>query len=43
LQSLAIDNTINLKDYELPQNLTILDLNNPQEILDWIEKNGKKF
>jgi molybdopterin-guanine dinucleotide biosynthesis protein B len=43
LQSLAIDNTINLKDYELPQNLTILDLNNPQEVLDWIEKNGKKF
>ena len=43
IDALAIDNSINLQDYEIPKTLTILDLNNPIEILNWINRNGKKI
>ena len=38
--TLAIDNTINKND--IPNNIKTLDLNNNEQILNWIEKNGKK-
>jgi len=38
--TLAIDNTINKND--IPNNMQTLDLNNNEQILNWIEKNGKK-
>ena len=38
--TLAIDNTINKND--IPSNMQTLDLNNQDEILQWIEKNSKK-
>ena len=38
--TLAIDNTIN-KD-EVPNGMNILDLNNPEQIVQWIKENGKE-
>ncbi len=40
--ALAIDNSINLDDYDLPKHLKILDLNNTNSIVEWILKNAKK-
>lgn len=39
--ALAIDDSINLDDYTIPEHLDILDLNNPEQLADWIVKNGK--
>lgn len=38
---IATDGSIAKED--LPQNMTILDLNNITEIINWIEKNGQKI
>ena len=38
--ALAVDDSINKK--EIPNSLDILDLNNPLEIIDWINKNAKR-
>jgi len=40
--ALAIDDSINLNDYDLPKHLEILDLNNTDSIVEWILKNAKK-
>lgn len=40
--ALAIDDSINLEDYTLPEHLDILDLNNTEQIVDWVLKNAKK-
>jgi len=40
--ALAIDDSINLDDYNLPSHLDILDLNNTESIVEWILKNAKK-
>lgn len=41
-EAIAIDQTINIKEYNIPQKMDILNLNNTSEIINWIEKNGKK-
>src|SRR5574344_378298 len=38
--ALAVDETIDRK--EIPNSLDILDLNNPEELIFWIDKNAKK-
>jgi molybdopterin-guanine dinucleotide biosynthesis adapter protein len=38
--ALAIDETIDKK--LIPKSLDILDLNNPQELVNWIDKNAKR-
>ncbi len=38
--TLAIDDTIDKS--KIPQNMQILDLNNPEQIVEWIKQNGKK-
>ncbi|RXJ78914.1 molybdopterin-guanine dinucleotide biosynthesis protein B [Arcobacter sp. F155] len=38
--SIAFDETIN--ENEIPSNLDKLDLNNPEEIINWIENNAKR-
>ncbi|WP_418185586.1 molybdopterin-guanine dinucleotide biosynthesis protein B [Aliarcobacter vitoriensis] len=38
--ALAIDETINKKD--VPKSLDILDLNDPLQIIEWIDKNAKR-
>lgn len=40
--ALAIDDSINLDNYNLPKHLDILDLNNIDSIVEWILKNAKK-
>ena len=40
-EAIAIDNTINLKDYNIPTHIDILDLNNTTQIIEWIDKNAK--
>ncbi|MDA7848114.1 molybdopterin-guanine dinucleotide biosynthesis protein B [Sulfurospirillum sp.] len=40
--ALAIDNTINIEDYDIPKHLDILDLNDTDSIVNWILKNAKK-
>jgi len=42
MDALAIDDTIDLNKYELPQNVDILDLNNAQDVISWILKNAKE-
>lgn len=38
--TLAIDDTIDKKD--IPENMDVLNLNDPEEIVTWIKKNSKK-
>ncbi|RXJ87635.1 molybdopterin-guanine dinucleotide biosynthesis protein B [Arcobacter sp. CECT 8985] len=38
--AIAFDNSINSND--IPKDIDKLDLNNPEEIIDWIEKNSKR-
>ena len=40
--ALAIDDSINLTDYNIPPHLDILDLNNTEQIVEWVLKNAKK-
>ncbi len=42
MNALAIDDTIQLTDYNMPKNVEILDLNNPNQVIDWILKNAKE-
>lgn len=42
MDALAIDNSINLESYKLPQNIDILDLNDSENIISWILKNAKE-
>ena len=41
-EAIAIDETINLSDYNIPNDIDILNLNNPHEIIEWIDKNAKR-
>ena len=41
--ALAIDDSINLNDYDIPKHLDILDLNDIASIVEWILKNAKKI
>jgi len=41
--ALAVDNSVELNKYTIPQNLDILDLNNIEQLCDWIEKNAKLY
>ncbi len=40
IKALAIDNSINITDYDIPCYVDILDLNDIDMIIDWIFKNG---
>ncbi len=40
-EAIAVDHSIDLTQYELPKEIDILDLNNTQEIIEWIDKNAK--
>ncbi len=41
-EAIAIDETINIKEYNIPKKINVLNLNNTNEIINWIEKNAKK-
>jgi molybdopterin-guanine dinucleotide biosynthesis protein B len=40
-EAIAIDSTINIEEYLLPDTLDILDLNNTAQIIEWIDNNAK--
>jgi len=42
MDALAIDNSIDIKNYNLSKDIDILDLNNPDEIISWILQNAKE-
>ena len=42
MNALAIDDSIDTKEYELPKDVNILDLNNPDEVISWILNNAKE-
>ncbi|MEA1891824.1 MAG: molybdopterin-guanine dinucleotide biosynthesis protein B [Campylobacterota bacterium] len=42
MNALAIDNTINVIDYDIPSDIDILNLNNSEDIISWILKNAKE-
>ena len=42
MNALAIDDSIKIGDYELPTDVEILDLNNPDNVISWILKNAKE-
>jgi molybdopterin-guanine dinucleotide biosynthesis protein B len=41
-EAIAIDDSINIKEYNIPRKIDILDLNNTSDIIDWIEENAKE-
>lgn len=42
MNALAVDNSINVDNYELPQGIAVLNLNDCQEVIEWILKNAKE-
>jgi len=40
--AIAIDESIDLTKYTIPDNIEVLDLNNTSSIIEWILKNSKK-
>ncbi len=42
MDALAIDDTINVDDYDMPAGVDVLDLNDPDEVISWILKNAKE-
>jgi len=40
-EAIAIDDSINIADYNIPDNIDILDLNNTTQIIEWIDNNAK--
>jgi len=41
-EALAIDDSIDINQYNIPSNLDILDLNNTTQIIEWINNNAKE-
>lgn len=41
MNALAIDHTINAADYPLPSSVNVLDLNDPDMVIDWILTHAK--
>ncbi len=42
IDALAIDGSIDVKQYDLPTKVKILDLNNCEDVISWILKNAKE-
>ena len=42
MNALAIDESIETADYDIPSDVDILDLNNPDDVISWILKNAKE-
>ena len=43
VQAIAIDESIDLSEYDLPESLTILDLNDTDAIIEWIDQNSMEL
>ena len=42
-EAIAVDDSINISDYSIPENITILNLNNSSEIIEWINEHAKEI
>ena len=42
INALAVDESIKVNNYDIPNNVDILDLNNPDKVISWILKNAKE-
>ena len=42
-EAIAVDDTIDITDYSIPESITILDLNNNSEIIEWINDHAKQI
>ena len=42
MDALAVDESVDLSKYELPQSVEVLDLNSANEVIEWILKNAKE-
>ena len=42
-EAIAVDDSVNIADYSIPGNITILDLNNSSEIIEWINEHAKEI
>lgn len=40
-EAIAIDESIDIKDYNIPDEITLLDLNNTAQIIEWIDAHAK--
>jgi len=40
-EAIAIDDSVTISDYTIPQHITLLDLNNSDEIIAWIDEHAK--
>lgn len=41
-EAIAIDDSVDITDYDIPSHIDVLDLNNTAQIIEWIEKNAKE-
>jgi len=42
-EAIAVDDSIDIADYSIPSNITILDLNNNSKIIEWINEHAKEI
>ena len=42
-EAIATDDSINLSEYSIPENITLLDLNNIEQIIQWIDTHAKEI
>ena len=42
-EAIAIDDSIDIENYEIPKGIQILNLNNTTEIIEWINSNAKQI
>jgi molybdopterin-guanine dinucleotide biosynthesis protein B len=41
-EAIAIDDSIDINEYNIPKNIDILDLNDPEMVIEWIKKYAKE-
>ncbi|MBU0632128.1 molybdopterin-guanine dinucleotide biosynthesis protein B [bacterium] len=42
MNALAVDNSVDILNYNIPKDVDMLDLNNVDEVIEWIYKNAKE-
>ena len=42
-EAIATDESVNLSDYDIPKHITLLDLNNIDQIIEWIDTHSKEI
>ncbi len=43
MNALAVDGSVTLSDYALPENVDVLDLNDPDAVIEWIFQHAKEI